>query len=58
MLLGRVLYDCFPDSPYVVRAGYCTIVSLTVLMLLGRVLYDCFPDSPYVVRQGTVRLFP
>ena len=43
MLLGRVLYDCFPDSPYVVRQGY---------------LYDCFPDSPYVVRQGTVRLFP
>ena len=41
MLLGRVLYDCFPDSPYVV----------------WQVLYDCFTDSPYVVRQGTVRLF-
>ena len=50
MLLGRVLYDCFPDSPYVVRLGTVRLFSLTVLMLLGRVLYDCFPDSPYVVR--------
>ena len=42
MLLGRVLFDCFPDSPYVVRQGNVRL----------------FPDSPYVVRQCTVRLFP
>ena len=50
MLLRRVLYDCFPDCPYVVRQGTVRLFSLIVLMFLGRVLYDCFPDSSHVVR--------